>query len=99
MLFRSTMAGDPNVNSEEQHIEQAVKTVTSMTLSGVQIVDHWQNPATGELFALARLDLDAFKDNLEKVKELDKKVKEHIKQNAEKLHTELEKEEAKRRGE
>jgi len=95
----STMAGDPNVSSEEQHIKQDIKTVTSMTLSGVEIVDHWQNPATGELFALARLDLDAFKNNLDKVKTLDQKVKDHIKQNAAKLHTELEKEEAKRKGE
>lgn len=95
----STMAGDTNVTSEEQQIEQAIKTVTSMTLSGVEIVDHWQNPATGEFFALARLDLDAFKNNLDKVKALDQKVKEHIKQNAAKLHTELEKEEAKRKAE
>lgn len=91
----STTAGDPNVTSEEQHVEQAIKTVTTMTLSGVEIVDHWQNPATGELYALARLDLEAFKNNLEKVKELDAKVKEHIKQNAERLHEQLEKEEKK----
>ncbi|MBI4683309.1 MAG: LPP20 family lipoprotein [Nitrospirae bacterium] len=93
----STMAGDPNVTSEEQHVEQALKTVTTMTLSGVQIVDHWQNPATGELFSLARLELDAFKDNLDKVKNLDKKVKEYIKENAEKMHDELSKEEEKRK--
>lgn len=95
----STMAGDVNVTSEEQHVECAGKTIVSMTLSGVEVVDHWQNSATGELFALARLDLNAFKDNLDKVRELDKKVKEHIKKNAEKLHKELEKEEAKSRGE
>jgi len=95
----STMAGDPNVTSEEQHIEQAIKTVTSMTLSGVEIVDHWQHPATGQLYALARLDLEAFKDNLERARNLDTKVKEHIKQNAERLHEELKKEETKRRGE
>ncbi len=93
----STMAGDPNVTSEEQHVEQAIKTVTSMTISGVQIVDHWQNPATGEFFSLARLELDAFKDNLDKVKNLDKKVKEYIKENADKMHDELSKEEEKRK--
>ena len=86
----STMAGDPNVTSEGQLVEQAIKTVTSTTLSGVEIVDHWQNPATGELFSLARLDLQAFKDNLEKSKELNAKTKEYIRQNAERLHQELE---------
>ncbi|MFV1950451.1 MAG: hypothetical protein ACC630_00630 [Nitrospinota bacterium] len=95
----STMANDPNATSDEQHVEQAIKTVTSMTLSGVEIVDHWQNPATGELFSLARLDLEAFKDNLNKAHELNVKVKEHIKKNAESLHEELEKEEEKMRGE
>ncbi len=88
----STTAGDPNVTSEEQHVEQAIKTVTSMTLTGVEIVDHWQNPDTMELFSLARLDLDTFKDNLNKAKELNKAVKEHIRKNAERLHEELEKE-------
>ena len=89
----STVAGDPNVTSEEQHVEQAIKTVTTMTLSGVEIVDHWQNPATMELYALARLDLEAFKNNLNKMKELDKKVKEYIRENADQLHEDLEKEE------
>jgi hypothetical protein len=95
----STVAGDPNVTSEEQHVEQAIKTVTAMTLSGVEIVDHWQNPETGEIFSLARLDLQAFKDNFQKVRELDRKVKEYIIQNADRLHEELQKEEQKMKGE
>lgn len=91
----STTGGDVKVTSEEQHVEQAVKTVTAMTLSGVEIVEHWQNPSTGELYALGRLDLNAFKDSLEKVKELDSKVKDYIRQNADRLHEQLEKEEEK----
>lgn len=86
----STMAGDVKVTAEEQHVEQAIKTVTAMTFSGVEIVDHWQHPATGELYSLARLDIDAFKNNLDKVKELDTKVRDYIRKNAEKLHQELE---------
>ncbi|MEE9523342.1 MAG: LPP20 family lipoprotein [Thermodesulfovibrionales bacterium] len=93
----STMAGDPNVSSEEQHVEQAVKTVTSMTLSGVEIVDHWQHPETGELFALARLDLEAFKNNMDKAKELNRQVRDYIRQNADRLHGDLEEEEEKMR--
>lgn len=93
----STTAGEMNVTSEEQHVEQAVKTVTAMTLSGVEIIDYWQNPTTGEFFALARLDLMAFKENLEKTKELNAKVRDYIRQNAEKLHEQLEEEEEKLR--
>lgn len=92
----STVAGDPNVTSEEQHVEQAIKTVTTMTLSGVEIVDHWQNPATQEFFSLARLDLNSFKDNFDKMQTLDKKVKDYIRENADRMHEELEKEEEKR---
>lgn len=88
----STMAGDPNISLEEQHVEQGMKTVTSMTLSGVLIVDHWQNPQTGEFFSLAELDLKAFTDSLKKVKELDAQAREYIKKHAERLHEELEKE-------
>jgi len=94
----STMAGDVKATAEEQHVEIVIKTVTARTLSGVEIVDHWQHPATGELFALARLDLQAFQDNLEKVKELDAKVKQYIRENAERLHKELQKEETKMKG-
>lgn len=95
--FASTRAGDVKVTAEEQLVERVVKTVTARTLSGVEIVDHWQHPGTGQLFALARMDLQAFQDSLEKVKELDAKVKEYIRQNAERLHQELEKEAAKKK--
>ncbi len=90
----STTAADPNVTSEEQHVEQAIKTVTSATLSGVEIVNRWQAD-TGELFALARLDLDNFKDALRKAKDLNSKARDYIRENAERLHDELEKEEGK----
>jgi hypothetical protein len=91
----STTAGDPDVSSEEQNVEQAIKTVSANTLSGIEVVEHWQHPATGELFSLARLDLEAFKDSLERSQELNARVKERIKENAERLHDELEKEEEK----
>ncbi len=76
-----------------------MKTVTAMTLSGVEIIDHWQNDATGELFSLARLDLETFKNSLEKAKELDYRVRDYIRENAERLHKLLEKEEEKMRRE
>jgi hypothetical protein len=92
----STTAGEKDVSSEEQHVEQVIKTVTKSTLTGVEIINHWQNPDTGELYSLARLDLVTFKENLEKAKELDSKVRDYIRDNASRLHEELEKEEEKR---
>lgn len=94
----TTTAGEPGVTSEEQHIEQAIKTVTSRTLSGVLIIDRWQHPATMELYSLARLDLETFAEAIEKARELESRVKEYIRKNAERLHEKLEKEEEKMEG-
>lgn len=94
----STTAGDMSASSEEQHVEQAIKTFSAATLSGVQVVDHWVHPQDGTYYSLARLDLATFTDNLGKMKELNEKVRDYVRANAEKAHMELEKEEAKREG-
>ena len=92
----STTAGDMTASSEEQHVEQAIKTFSATTLSGVQVVDHWYHPVDGTVFSLARLDLQAFTDNLGKMKELNAKVRDYVRENAERVHMDLEKEEEKR---
>jgi hypothetical protein len=90
----STTAGDFSATSEEQHVERAQKTFTKATLSGVQIVDAWEHP-NGTYFALAVLDLEAFKDLNERAKELSARIRDYVRRNAEKMFDELEKEEAK----
>lgn len=94
----ATTTGDMSATSEEQHVEQAIKTFSAATLSGVQIVDHWYHPTDGSVYALAQLDLQAFTDSLGKMKELNAEVREHVKKNAERVHMDLEKEEEKRAG-
>jgi hypothetical protein len=86
----STTAGDFSATSEEQNVESAIKTVTSATLSGVQIIDHWEHPYRNEMFSLARLDLEKFKENLDRYKELSETVRKAVKQRADKLHEEME---------
>ena len=88
----STTSGDFTTTSEEQNVEVAIKTVTSATLTGVLIIDHWEHPGRNELFSLARLDLISFKKNLDEHKELSNEVREAIKERADKLHEELEQE-------
>jgi len=92
----STTAGDMSASSEEQHVEQALKTFSKTTLHGARIIDHWTDPADGSLFALCELDLLAFKSALDEYKELDAKVRDYVRRNAEKLHQQLEREEEKR---
>jgi len=89
----STTAEDFDPSSEEQHVEQAIKAVAAVTLSGVEIVDHWEHPSKSILFSLARLNLDEFGQNLDRLKNVNSKVKEYVKENAEKLHEKLMKEE------
>ncbi|HUU39377.1 MAG TPA: LPP20 family lipoprotein [Desulfatiglandales bacterium] len=86
----STTAGDMSASAEEQHVEQALKTFTKTTLHGARIIDHWQDPADGSYYALCEMDLFAFKNALEEHKELDAKVRDYVRQNAEKLHGQLE---------
>lgn len=91
----STTAGDMSASSEEQHVEQAIKTFSATTLSGVQVVDHWFHP-DGTVYSLAQLDLEGFTAGLDRMKELNGKVRDYVRKNAERVHMDLEKEEAKR---
>ena len=90
----STTAGDMNASSEEQHVEQALKTYSQMELSGVQIIDHWVDN-DGTEYALAQLDMEAFKNNMDKMKELNAKVRDAVRANADKAFDDLAAEEAK----
>ena len=91
----STTAGDMSASTEEQHVQQALKTYSQMELSGVLIVDHWVD-TDGTEWALAQMDMDTFKANLDKMKELNAQVREVVRQNADKAFDELAAEEAKR---
>lgn len=93
----STTAGDFKKTSEEQNIEQTIKTFSANTLSGVMIIDHWTDPSDGTLYALARLDLDRFKENIQQARELNAAVRDYVRQNAEKAFEALDQEEEKRR--
>jgi len=90
----STTAGDMKSSSEEQHVEQALKTYSNMELSGVVIVDHWTDN-DGTEYSLAQLDMESFKNNMDKMKELNAKVRDAVRANADKAFDELNAEEAK----
>ena len=86
----STTAGDMSASSEEQHVEEALKTFTKATLHGTRIINHWKDPVDGTLYSLCELDLLAFKEALDEYKELDEKVRDYVRDNAEKMHKQLE---------
>jgi hypothetical protein len=92
----STTAGDMSATAEEQNVEQALKTFTKTTLHGAEIIDRWRDPADGTQYSLCELDLFVFKNALDDYKELDAKVRDYVRKNAEKLHKELEEMEEKK---
>ena len=88
-----TTAGSFKDSTEEQNAEVALKIVVAQTLRGVTIVDHFEIPERREFLSLARLDYDAFESNIESnetFQELPEKVRQGIKERAEKLHEEME---------
>jgi len=76
-------------------IEQTIKTFSAVTLSGVMIVDRWEDSKDGTIYSLARLSLKDFEAQVKKMQELNAAVKAHVKENAEKAFDELSAEEAK----
>lgn len=91
----SVTAGDMSKSSEEQMVSQTMKNFAKFTLHGAVPVDHWKDPSDGTIFALVKLDMDAVNQSLSDSKELDGKVRDYVKANAEKAFDELSAEEAK----
>lgn len=91
----STTAGDMKTSSEEQNVTNSLKSFTQMNLSGVVIVDHWIDSSDGSMFSLAKLDVAGVKASLDKAQELDAKVRDYVKANADKAFEDLSAEEAK----
>jgi hypothetical protein len=92
----STTAGDMSASSNEQHVEEALKTFTKATLHGAMIIDHWRDPEDGSLFSLCEWDLVALQDALNDYRELDSQIREFVRENAERLHEQLEEMEQRR---
>ena len=90
----STTAGDMSASSEEQHVQETLKSFSQGEVSGALIVDHWVDN-DGTEYALAQLDMASFADNMSKMKELNAKVRDAVRANADKAFDELGAEEAK----
>ncbi len=91
----SVTSGDMSKSSEEQMVSSTLKNFAKFTLHGAVPVDHWKDPSDGTLFSLIKLDMGAVQDSLNQSKELDSKVRDYVKANAEKAFDELAAEEAK----
>jgi hypothetical protein len=94
----SITAGDMSKSSEEQLVSSTMKNFAKFTLHGSVPVDHWvdrSDPNSNIVYALVKLDMAAVQASLNESKELDAKVRDYVKANAEKAFDELSAEEAK----
>ncbi|MFA5162716.1 MAG: hypothetical protein WC421_10770 [Elusimicrobiales bacterium] len=85
----STTAGAMDKSSEEQNISSTLKGFTQITLNGAIIIDHWRDPSDGTMFSLAKLDMASVAQTLSEAKELDAKVRDFVRANADKAFDEL----------
>ena len=94
----SITAGDMSKSSEEQMVSQTLKNFAKFTLHGSVPIDHWvdrSDPTSNIVYSLVKLDMAAVQASLAESKELDAKVRDYVKANAEKAFDELSAEEAK----
>jgi hypothetical protein len=89
----STSATEQQKTSGEQYVESTVKTFTSNTVSGIKIVDRWDDGK--KTYSLAALNIDDLKALADKVNELSQATRDYIKANADKAFDKLEQEQAK----
>lgn len=80
---------------EVQMVTDTMKTFTQQQLNGAQIVDRWISNDGSTEFALAQLDFDQFKDSMNKVTELNDRMRDVIKARADNAFDQLSKEETK----
>jgi hypothetical protein len=94
----STTAGDFTKSSEEQNIERALKTFVSTNLSGVAVVDRWEKEEKSgkTIYALAKMDLETFKEQIGRMTELNAQARDFVRKNAEQAFDRLQQEEDKR---
>ena len=67
-----------NKNDESQGIEIPLEGFTKMEVKGSTIADHWQDPKSGTIFALARIDLSQFSKDLKSYHQMGEAQKESI---------------------
>lgn len=82
---------------EEEHVDQGLKSFTQITVRGVRIIDRWRNPENETLYALARIDLEGIRSTLDELEAMDPSVRQHMRNNAEKVFEEMRHEEEKGR--
>jgi hypothetical protein len=89
----SASATEQEKTSGEQYVENTVKTFASNTVSGIKIIDRWDDGKV--TYSLATLNVEDMKAMTEQVNQLSQGMKDYIKANAEKAFDKLDAEQQK----
>ena len=91
----TTVGGNPDA-SEDQHVSDVLKQVTEQSLVGVKIIEYYERPDVNQAYSLAKLDIEQILAMMEKVassngqfKQLDAKLRDWVRKNADKGHEQL----------
>jgi hypothetical protein len=87
--YQAAVQGGPgNKLNNEQYVSDTSKDITDMTLSGTRLEDTWVSDS-GSFYALMVLDVNAFRDQVKGMNQLDEQVRQAIVERAEKSFDEL----------
>lgn len=92
---RSTTVGVGGVmqaSAEEQDVVSAQKTITEVTLRGVQVRDYWVNPQSGSIYSLAILELNEIPKSINDAPQLSAGVRDHVRANADRAFDDMNRE-------
>lgn len=89
--YQSTTTGGGEFGTsaaDEQKVDNAAKQMTDMTLSGTELADSWVSN-NGNIWVLCRLDVESFKNSVNKMGQLSESVRKAVSERADKAWAEL----------
>lgn len=92
----ATTAGDFTATSEEQNVERAIKTFSAVTIRGARPIARYKDEESHTYYVLTKLSLADVKEALAQAEELDSRMRDYVRDNAERLFDRLEQEEGRR---
>ena len=87
--FAAAAASSGGEPVNEQSVSRQIENVTKQNLSGVQIIASWRDKKTEQLWSLAELDMQNFKDVIASANYLNEDLRAHIQANADNIFDKL----------
>jgi len=90
--MNSTTEDERHITNEEQHVGEILKSLNRAAMSDVEILNCSFDSDNGIWYALARLEIDEFLNNLNNIQNIQPQLCDYINKNAVQVYMQLEKE-------